>query len=374
MPDAPFLCRFIDSGREFSVADDPLAVLLAEKSRRNVSCNSAGPSDKYVLILTHDFDPEVTLLTIKLRSRGIDCVRLNINDIANEKLKVRYSLTPDCPRADIKFDVAQYELEPSRISAVLLRQFDLNEVNFCGNELERAFSFQQWASAFQILQRNLTCEWISNPDATIESSDRIKQLSAANKIGFDIPPTMITNDSTTAKEFYSLHDRSVVLKALHHHSIIVGTKIFSAYARAINDSELLMLDKYLASAPCVLQKRLAKRSELRVTVIGEEVFAAELGKNFLREDHDIDIHHHLSSNNFPIENVKHLPDRIHNGCISLVKSLGLKYGAIDFAVEKDSNQPVFLEINPTGEWYWIEAKTGLRMTEAVADLIESSIE
>ena len=374
MPNPPFLCRFIDSVREFSVADDPLALLLAEKSRRDVSLNSVGRSDKYVLILTHDYDPEATLVTIKLRSRGIGCVRLNTNDIANEKLKVRYSLTPECPRADIKFAVGQYELEPSRASAVFLRQFDLKEVNFCGNELVRAFSFQQWANAFQILQSNLACEWISNPDATIESSDRIKQLSAAKTIGFDIPPTLITNDSNTAKGFYSLHDGNVVLKALHHHSVIVGTWIFSAYARAINDSELLMLDRDLAAAPCILQKRLAKKSELRVTVIGEEVFAAELGHNFLREDQGIDIHHYLYCSNFPIEKVERLPDRILNGCISLVKSLGLKYGAIDFAIEKNSNRPIFLEINPTGEWYWIEAKTGLRMTEAVADLIEGCIE
>jgi glutathione synthase/RimK-type ligase-like ATP-grasp enzyme len=374
MPNSPpFLCKFIDSVRELSVADDPLALLIAEKSRRDVSLNNVGRSDKYVLILTHDFDPEATLVTIKLRSRGIGCIRLNTNDIVNEKLRVRYSLTPESQIADIKFTVGQYELEPSRVSAVLLRQFDLKEADFCGNELVRAFSFQQWAHAFRILQSNLSCEWISNPTATIESSDSIKQLSAAKKSGFDIPPTLITNDSITAKGFYQLHDGNVVLKALHHHSVLVGNKIFYAYARAINDSELLMLDKDLAAAPCILQKRLAKRSELRVTVIGEEVFAAELGYNFLREDHSIDIHHYLGASNFPIENVEHLPDNILNGCISLVKSLGLRYGAIDFAIDKQSNRPIFLEVNPTGEWHWIEVKTGLKMTEAVANLIENCL-
>ena len=48
MPNPPFLCRFIDSAGELSVADgDPLALLLAEKSRRDVSLNSEGHSDKY---------------------------------------------------------------------------------------------------------------------------------------------------------------------------------------------------------------------------------------------------------------------------------------------------------------------------------------
>lgn len=369
----PFLCRFIDSVREVSVADDPIAILIDEKSRRDVSLNKVGCSDKYVLILTHDYDPEATLVTIKLRSRGIGCIRLNTNDIVNEKFTVRYSLTPESQIADIKFTIGQYELEPSRVSAVLVRQFDLNESNFSGNEIVRGFSFQQWSHAFRILQSNLPCEWISNPTATIESSDSIKQLLSAKRSGFDIPPTLITNDSTAAKSFYQLHDGNVVLKALHHHSVVVGNKIFSAYARTINNSELLMLDKDLAAAPCILQKKLAKRSELRVTVIGEEVFAAELGRNFLSEDHSIDIHHYLGATNFPIEKVENLPDSILNGCVRLVKSLGLRYGAIDFAIDKESNRPIFLEINPTGEWHWIEVKTGLKMTEAVANLIENCI-
>jgi glutathione synthase/RimK-type ligase-like ATP-grasp enzyme len=373
MPNPPFLCRFIDSVEELSAADDALALLLAKKSRRDVSLNGVSHSDKYVLILTHDYDPEVTLVTIKLQSRGIQCVRLNTNDIAHEQLRVRYGIGPESSKANIEFTVGQHELDPSRVSAVLLRQFDLKEVNFCGNEVVRAFLFQQWAHAFQILQRNLACEWISNPDATIKSSDRIRQLLAAETIGFDVPPTLITNDSTAAKDFYRLHGGNVVLKALHHHSVLVGGTMYSTYARRMNDSELLMLDENLVGAPCILQKRLVKKSELRVTVIGEKVFAVELGHNFLDDD-DIDIHHYLRTNNFPIEKVESLPDRILNGCISLVKSLGLKYGAIDFAIEKDSNRLIFLEINPTGEWYWIESKTGLRMTDAVANLIEDCLQ
>jgi glutathione synthase/RimK-type ligase-like ATP-grasp enzyme len=371
----------MDSVKELSAANDPLALLIAEKSRRNISLNNdVGHPDKYVLILTHDYDPEVTLLTIKLRSRGINCVRLNTNDIANEQVRVRYSIKPESPKPDIKFDIGQHELDRDRVSAVLLRQFDLREVNFCGNELVRAFSFQEWASAFQTLQSSLECKWISNPDATIKSNDRIRQLLTAKTFGFDIPATVITNDSTTAKDFYRLHDGNVILKILYHHDVLVGNKLYSAYARRINDSELLMLDSDLAAVPCILQQEVVKKSELRVTVIGEDVFAAKLGSNFLREDlHDIDIHHYLSDSNFPIEKVESLPDKIVDGCIRLVKSLGLKYGAIDFAIDKhdhdnNNNRPIFLEVNPTGEWYWIEAKTGLRMTDAVADLVEECIQ
>ena len=56
-------------------------------------------------------------------------------------------------------------------------------------------------------------------------------------------------------------------------------------------------------------------------------------------------------------------------CVQLIKSLGLKYGAIDFVIDNSDNV-VFLEVNPTGDWYWIEQKTGLPITTAMAGLIE----
>lgn len=374
----------MDSFTQLSAADDPLAHLIAEKAKRHVSLNNCSQTDRCVLILTHDYDPEVTLLTIKLRAKGIQCVRLNTNDIANEQLRVSYSIKSKSSIPDIEFAVGTHDLDPSRVSAVLLRQFDLKEINFCGDDLVRAFSFQQWASAFQTLQNSLKCSWISTFEATLKTSDCMRQLSAAKKIGFRVPATTITNDSTIARDFYRHNDGNVIIKSLHHHDLLLGNKLYSGYARRIGSSDLLEIDRDLASAPCVFQEEVAKKEELRVTVIGDEVFAAKLGRNFLRENqNEVDIHHFLSNSNFPIEKVNRLPDKILDGCIRLVKSLGLKFGAIDFAIDKNddyfgnnnnNNDPIFIELNPTGEWYWIEARTGLRMTQAVADLVEGCMQ
>jgi glutathione synthase/RimK-type ligase-like ATP-grasp enzyme len=384
----PFLSQNIDSVIELSALDDPIARLLNERTRRNIStAKIASLSDKHVLILTHDYDPEVTLLTIKLRSRGIPCIRLNTNDIPDEQVRVRYSIGPGSPKPNIEFALGQQEISPSRVSAVLLRQFDLKEANFYGNEFVREYSLQQWTSAFQILQGSLGCKWINSPEATIQANDCIRQLSAAKAVGFDIPETLITNDPTTAMDFCSLHDGNIIVKGLNHHDLVVGNKLYSTYARPVRDFQLLIRDGDLAAAPCVWQQKITKRSELRITVIGEKVFAAELGSKFLGEKnpHNVDIHHYLSDSNFPIKKVDRLSDKIVDGCIKLAKSLGLEYAAIDFAIDREdydddgnnnnnnNTNAIFLEINPTGEWYWIESKTGLRMTDAMADLIEGCI-
>ena len=46
-----------------------------------------------------------------------------------------------------------------------------------------------------------------------------------------------------------------------------------------------------------------------------------------------------------------LPEMIERACKTLVRKLGLVFGAIDLLETDDGF--VFLEINPTGEWGWL---------------------
>ena len=48
-----------------------------------------------------------------------------------------------------------------------------------------------------------------------------------------------------------------------------------------------------------------------------------------------------------------LPPALAHRCLRLVSRLGLIFGAIDFALKPDGTY-VFFEINPNGEWLWLE--------------------
>jgi glutathione synthase/RimK-type ligase-like ATP-grasp enzyme len=51
-----------------------------------------------------------------------------------------------------------------------------------------------------------------------------------------------------------------------------------------------------------------------------------------------------------------------------MKNIGLKYGCIDIIVTPDNNY-VFLEINPSGQWYFVQVRTEAHITKAIAKLI-----
>ena len=63
-----------------------------------------------------------------------------------------------------------------------------------------------------------------------------------------------------------------------------------------------------------------------------------------------------------------LPLEEEQRCIRLVQELGQCFGAIDLVLHPERGY-VFLEINPNGQWGWIEDFTGLPIAAAFADLL-----
>jgi glutathione synthase/RimK-type ligase-like ATP-grasp enzyme len=359
----PFLCQFIDEIKKVPIKD--------RAQIRNLLINELrvfSPQRKFqgrpVLILTRSFDPEADLVSIKLLSRGIDCMSLNIEDIPR-RILIKYSIKQNNDDS-AELEINNETLDTSKISVAWLRHFDITGINFGMDEPARTFSSQQWEDALNTLLRKLNCKWINSPSSVSQASDRRKQLSAARASGFDIPSTIITNDAHTAREFYHSHNGNIVLKALHGHAIELGGKMYCMYTRSVTEQDLPRLSD-LIYAPCILQEKLQKKSEMRVTVVGDQVFAATL--NFRSNSKKYDDIHRCSTADISIKAHTKLRPLIIERCIQLIKSLGLKYGAIDFVVDNSDNL-VFLEINPSGDWYWIEQKTALPITTAMAGLIE----
>jgi hypothetical protein len=63
------------------------------------------------------------------------------------------------------------------------------------------------------------------------------------------------------------------------------------------------------------------------------------------------------------------PARIEYLLITLTRELGLSFAAIDLVLNQEGKY-FFLEVNPSGQWLWVEDKTGLPISDAVADWLE----
>ena len=110
-----------------------------------------------------------------------------------------------------------------------------------------------------------------------------------------------------------------------------------------------------------------KRLELRITVVGQRVFAAEIHSQ--QSNHTRYDYRHYDDNSTRYQ-PHTLPAEVAQRCLHLVARLGLYYGAIDMILTPDGRY-VFLEINPNGQYLWIEQATRLPISDAICDLLLS---
>ena len=114
------------------------------------------------------------------------------------------------------------------------------------------------------------------------------------------------------------------------------------------------------------QEFIDKAYELRITVAGSSAFAVkiDLQANPLTA---VDWRNptFITNINYSIVDIN---DALAEFCLKMAKKLGLQFGAFDFAVDKDG-RIIFLEVNPNGQWYWIEERTGLKISNAIARVL-----
>jgi D-alanine-D-alanine ligase-like ATP-grasp enzyme len=62
-----------------------------------------------------------------------------------------------------------------------------------------------------------------------------------------------------------------------------------------------------------------------------------------------------------------VPDEeFQNKLMRFHRATGLRYGAYDFMIEAETHDHVFLEVNPAGQWAWIEENSGQKISACIA--------
>jgi len=122
-------------------------------------------------------------------------------------------------------------------------------------------------------------------------------------------------------------------------------------------------DSRISTTAHLFQAKIDRDHDVRLTVVGTLLFAVALHRD--RDDSAPDWR-----KNYKIIHYSPcaVPAAVADGVRRLMDSLGLVFGALDFAVTAD-NQWIFLEINPNGQWFWLEQQTGVPISAALAELL-----
>lgn len=319
-----------------------------------------------ILILTQPSDVHADRVVDLLQARGADVLRFNPADFpAQAQISLHFE-PENTPQQHLT--VGDDTVDLAEVRAVWYRRPEapVPHAGLSGDTL-RTFVVEESKTFLGDIWDGLDCLWLpGRPPVSRHVHHKAVQLRAAAELGFEVPPTLFTNDPADFLDFYRRHNGQVVSKLAGFAFFPTVGRTFSRYTEVVSHRDIGYAQA-VRYCPLIFQAYVPKLFELRITVVGQEVFAAEIhSQESHHTRHDwrrYDLFHTLHRAHI-------LPDAVAQHCRDLVARLGLCYGAIDMVLTPDGRY-VFLEINPNGQYLWIEEATGLPISEAICDLLMS---
>jgi glutathione synthase/RimK-type ligase-like ATP-grasp enzyme len=227
-------------------------------------------------------------------------------------------------------------------------------------EKAKKFISSEWTEGISSLWNSINTRWINHPRTIRAVSNKFYQLQIATNVGLHTPDTLITNEPRAFVDFFNKYSGNIIAKTLGGskgapiNKMIFTTKMTKRDLTFVND---------LRYAPCMFQAYVPKKTEFRVTVVGSILHVAEIhSQRSQKTKHDWRIYDDFAKTPY-LEKV--LPSDIESKILELMKVMGLEFGGIDLILTPD-DRFVFLEVNTSGRWLWIEDLTGMNITRNIA--------
>src|SRR4051812_29647061 len=216
----------------------------------------------------------------------------------------------------------------------------------CAAASERAvFGLLDSLPAFQLDPRWNQLRADSKPD----------QLRLAQRLGLEIPETIISNDPDAVRAF-ARRAGPVVAKMLVP-PVATGPvrdgEVAVMFTTAMTNDDLARLDG-LDLCPMIFQQRIETERDVRVTIVGKRLFAAAIDASARRGGDPDWRSHSYAHDRAPPWQPCELPRALANRLVELVDHARLNYGSVDLVARPDGSH-VFLELNATGSFAFLGA-------------------
>ncbi|MFD3838054.1 ATP-grasp ribosomal peptide maturase [Streptomyces sp. NPDC058642] len=301
-----------------------------------------------VLILTCEADVTADMVVVHLHTTGVPVVRLDPADLT-EGVALSGEYVHGAFRGHLSAGGRLVSINGLR--SVWVRR--------PGTAAARAAEPSGWlteesSQALYGMLRGSGARWMNHPDASRRARHKPWQLRHAQRCGLPVPATLITTFPQAAREFSARYPDLVVKPVSGAHP--------QDPPRAVPTSRVTPDTDFSAVAfgPTLLQRRVAKRADIRLTVVGERMLAA---RKTTAEDDEVDVRFASPASPWRPTDV---PPRVAETVRAYMRDAELAYGAFDFAEDADGTW-WFLECNQSGQFGFVEVETGQPIARSIAE-------
>jgi glutathione synthase/RimK-type ligase-like ATP-grasp enzyme len=205
---------------------------------------------------------------------------------------------------------------------------------------------------FKCLENDGGTRWINKISSVRSAEFKSYQLGLAAGSGLRVPRTLISADPASIRRFCRGIDR-VVVKPFSPHTWHdeLNKKRTTTFANIVGYSQIEQCnDADLGAAPCIFQEYVSTRSDVRVGIMGDKLFALEMqhqvqGKIDFRA---------IEKDDLAFRKID-VPSDVANGLRSLMQSLDVVIASADFVLDR-SGCWHFIELNPSGAFLFLEER------------------
>ncbi|MFE9020754.1 ATP-grasp ribosomal peptide maturase [Streptomyces sp. NPDC007808] len=301
-----------------------------------------------VLILTNEEDVTADMVVVHLNASGVPVVRLDPADLTGG-----VALSGEYVHGAFRghLSAAGRLVGIGGLRSVWMRR--------PGTAATRGATPSAWLTeeagqALYGMLRGCDARWMNHPDAARRARYKPWQLRLAQRCGLPVPATLITTFPQAAREFAARYPDLVVKPVSGAHPQDPPRAVPTS--RVDPDTDF----SAVAFGPTLLQRRVAKRADIRLTVVGERLLAARKPAG---ADGEVDVR--FAESEAPWVPVEVAP-RVAEAVLAYLRDAELAYGAFDFVEDADGTW-WFLECNQSGQFGFVEVDTGQPIARTIAE-------
>jgi glutathione synthase/RimK-type ligase-like ATP-grasp enzyme len=303
------------------------------------------------LIVTLADDLHGLAVQAAVRKRGFACHIVESDNLTGRE-SINYAIGPGDTGATILRNSEGGLLDASSLDAIWWRRFRSDQQIDPADlsETHRSLINNDCVGALVgSIQNTFAGKWISSPKATDYASNKLNQLAAAHKCGLRIPDTVVTQSPSVVREFCERHDGRIIVKP------VAGTPGPLLFTQLVGEQHLQAEDS-IRACPAIYQEYILGATHIRLNCFGNQAYASRIVTQ------DVDWRPNLNVPISPFPVPKLLQDAVRN----VLDGLGLDMGIIDLKQTPDG-EFVWLEVNPQGQFLFLEGLTKEPLTEHFTD-------
>jgi len=324
-----------------------------------------------VVVLASRFDVHADAIVSHCNDRKIPVARIDVGEFWPGVSTLHWSLTGRDGAAILEWKGRRIDTDSVR--SIYCRDFAFAKCDPSADIAAQLACAEGRAALYGFFRCLESRYWMNPPWYDEMADNKLYQMQCARNIDLAVPKTLVTNDREAFKRFYEQCNGEVIIKQLSEICLIddselnnqkegdeADVKAYGFYTNRVRP-EHLDKAKEIAAAPCLFQEHIPKKADIRVTVVGDQLFSALIDSQG-HEDSRIDFR---QKPDLPVGHFT-LPEPVAGRLLNLIHSWHLEFAACDFVLTPE-DELVFLEANVEGNWLWIEHELDLPISECIID-------